>query len=351
MLSRLSGISVTLDNPGLLVGPFLRREALLSSRIEGTVTDLHQLLLFEARPTDPMQQPDESEVRNYVLAVTHGLDYLQHNEFSLHMVREVHHVLMTGARGNERTPGQFRTDLNGIGHRGGALADARYVAPPPYELDGLLRDLELFAKDIKSSDADLLVKLALLHYQFEAIHPFTDGNGRVGRLLITIFLTECGLLPGPMLYLSAYLDENRDEYSDRLLEVSQDGRWGEWIDFFLRGIIAQSGDAIKRSTQLMTLQRRYHEQLQGLSSLRRLIPLVDKLFSWPATTAKLVQEQYGVTHQTATTYIDQLASRSILEEVTGFQRNRIYLAPEIIDIVEAREAIETEDGMTGRLSD
>lgn len=334
-VGRLAGLAEALPGSRLLVEPFLRREALLSSRIEGTISTMQQLLLFETDPPDSPSPSSEQEVANYVFAMHYGLEALREDRFSLWLVRELHQILLRNARSEDRTPGRFRTDQNAIGQRGRGLEEVRFFPPPPHEIDRLLRDFEEYATALS---ADLLLpQLALLHYQFEAIHPFMDGNGRVGRILITLLLCKHGYLPTPSLYLSGYFDQHRGQYLDRLLQVSQRGDWKGWLDFFLRGVSVQATDAIRRSQQLLTLQKEYHERVHGTRTSVLLAHLIDNLFEWPATTSTRAQQTLGVTAPTARNTINRLVTLGILVEVTGKDRRRIYLAPEIIDIVEAPE--------------
>ena len=250
-LSELAGVARTLPNPHLLIAPFIRREAVLSSRIEGTQASLSDLFFFEASGTIPSQVPDVQEVLNYVKALEYGLERLKDLPISLRLFREVHERLIDGVRGEHLTPGEFRHSQNWIGPPGCTLMDAVFVPPPELEMLEALSDLEKYLHT--PSPLPLLIRLALFHYQFEAIHPFLDGNGRIGRLLLTFLLCAEGLLPQPLLYLSAYFERNRKLYYHLLLSVSHSGKWTDWIVFFLNGVAEQSRDAIKRSHQLMDL--------------------------------------------------------------------------------------------------
>ena len=242
-VSELAGIGRTLPNPYLLIRPFMHREAVLSSRIEGTQASLSDLYFFEAASVPPSPQSDVLEVRNYVVALEHGLRRMKDLPVSLRLLREVHEKLMAGVAGEHLTPGGFRRSQSWIGPPGCTLNEATFVPPPVEELMSSLGELEKFCH--APSPLPLLIRLALIHYQFEAIHPFLDGNGRIGRLLLTLLLSSENVLPQPMLYLSAFFERNRDEYYRRLLAVSRDGQWLEWISFFLRGVAEQSRDAVK----------------------------------------------------------------------------------------------------------
>jgi len=329
-LGTLSGLGETLPNPHLLIYPFIRREAVLSSRIEGTQSSLSDLLLFEATRVE--KQRDVREVQNYVRAMEYGLKRLEELPLSLRLIRELHGILMEDVRGERATPGEFRQSQNWIGPAGCTLKDATFVPPPVSEMMGTLDQLEKFLH----ADIDLppLVELALIHYQFETIHPFLDGNGRIGRLLISLFLCQQGILTKPLLYLSAFFEHRRQEYYDRLLEVSQRGAWREWIDFFLQAVIEQSGDAVRRARQLLDLHRAYYR-----TSLEKRLPptagqLVELIFMRPVLNAKVAQEYLKVTFPAAQKAINALEEEGILAEITGGKRNKAYAAKEILKILE-----------------
>ena len=331
-LGELNGIGQMLPNPYLLLAPFIRREAVSSSRIEGTATGFGQLALFEASPKGRFATPDAPEVMNYVTALEYGLDYLQTATVSLGLLCQVHEILLGGVRGEETCPGQFRNVQNYIGRSDQRLADARYVPPPVTALRPALADFEAFIQ--ASDEIPFLVRLALAHYQFEAIHPFLDGNGRVGRLLIALLLCEHKYLTHPLLYLSAFFERNRHHYADLLLRVSQRRDWANWVDFFLDGIAVQSRDAIERAQRLLQLRQHYREGMQSTRSSPLVLQLVDRLFSSPAVTATQVSEMLGVTTVSAQRTIERLETAGVLVEVTGQRRNRVYMAPEIVDVLE-----------------
>ena len=314
-------------NPHLLMRPFVHREAVLSSQIEGTHATLSDLFLFEQAEAIEKQVPDVREVANYVRALEYGVERLKVHPLGLGLIRELHQVLMTGVRGGERTAGAFRQIRVFIGatHR---IEEARYVPPPPLLVQPAMEALERYLQ--APSDLAPLVRLAIVHYQFEAIHPFEDGNGRFGRLLITLMLCAERLLPMPMLYLSAFFERHRPEYYRRLLEVSQRGAWGEWIGFFLRGVETEAKDAVDRAAKLMELRREYHARLQTARAPALALKLVDALFSNPAMTMRGVSEVLGITPAAAQKHIDRLLGMGLLSEVTGQRRNRVYLARGIV---------------------
>jgi cell filamentation protein, protein adenylyltransferase len=334
-LSELSGVARTLPNPHLLIGPFVRREAVLSSRIEGTQAGFSDLLFFEAAPSVKPPIEDVKEVANYVSALEHGLARLKDLPVSLRLMREMHERLMHGVRGDSMTPGEFRRSQNWIGPSGCTLADAAFVPPPVAEMTQALSDFEKYLHEPPVLPP--LVRLALIHYQFEAIHPFLDGNGRIGRLLITLLLCVEGLLPQPLLYLSAFFERHRQEYYRLLMAVSQFGSWTPWIAYFLRGIAGQSSDAVKRANLLLSLRQRYREKMQSARSSALLLQMVDDLFSTPALDVSGASKRLNVTPRAAQLNVDKLIKSGILKEATGRRRNRIFVAAEIIDIIEAPE--------------
>jgi Fic family protein len=335
-LGELKGVGQRLPNPRLLINPFLRREAVLSSRIEGTTTGLQQLLLFETAPSDEPGDADVREVANYVAALELGFSLLERLPVSLRLIRQIHERLMEGVRGQEQRPGEFRHIPNLIGHRGATPDTARFVPPPVKEMHEALHDLERYIGEHRD-DLPFLIQLALVHYQFEVIHPFMDGNGRVGRLLIALQLRERAYLPQPLLYLSAYFEYHRDAYRDHLLAVSRSGTWTQWIDFFLQGVAEQSTDTVQRSYQLLDLLQRY--QSWALAAIRsgNLARLVELVFVRPVISIANVEEWLGVTQPAASRLVQQMVDRGILEEVTGRQRNRRFAALEILEILDAPE--------------
>jgi len=338
-LGELSGIGRALPNPHLLILPFARREAVLSSRIEGTQASLSDLYAFEAAPRAE-ETGDVREVFNYVRALEFGLSRLKDLPVSLRLIREIHERLMRGVRGGHSTPGEFRRSQNWIGPPGCLLNDATYAPPPVEEMRACLDALE----DFLHSEHDIppLVQLALIHYQFEAIHPFLDGNGRVGRLIIVMLLCLWDLLPQPLLYLSAYFEANRQTYYELLLSVSQCGTWSQWVLFFLEGVESQARDAVRRSHRIQDLRREYRVRFQATQASARLLQVVDLLFAAPIVTVNQVKDQIGVSFQSANRYIRQLEGAGIVHEITGQVRNRLYRADEIIRTIEG--PLETDEG-------
>jgi len=331
-LGQLAGVGRLILNPRLLVAPYIRREAVLSSRIEGTQASLGDLFFFEAAPAEALRAPDVREVHNYVRALEYGLARLKDLPLSSRLVREIHARLMEGVRGAQATPGEYRQTQNWIGPPGCTLNEATFVPPPVLEIEEAIGTWEkyLYSETIEPP----LVQCALMHYQFEVIHPFLDGNGRVGRLLITFFLCERGHLPQPLLYLSAFFERHRDEYYRRLLAVSQEGDWLGWIAFFLRGVNEQATDAIQTAQRILDLQSTYRKLIQGRRTPSPTLGILDRLFVNPYVTITGAQKKHDVSFHTAQAAIDLLVEAKILREVTGQQRNRIYCAEELLRTIE-----------------
>ncbi|MDA0998925.1 MAG: Fic family protein [bacterium] len=330
-LGDLSGVGRTLPNPHLLIRPFLRKEAEASSRIEGTETDLDELFIHEADPTHHPQGADvRREVLNYVIALEVGLDRRLELPIGLRFVRDLHSILLREVRGQDRAPGEFRRVQNRIG--GSSVHDATYVPPPTPEMQECISDWEKFLHT--KSKIQPLIQLAMIHYQFEAIHPFVDGNGRVGRLLIPILLCEWGLLSQPLLYLSSYFERNRSNYYDLLLGVSQKGNWIPWFIFFLRGVEMQAKDSSWRIRMLLDKQEEYRQKMQTKGGPTSMA-LVDSLIGFPVCRSPGVADRLKVTLPTAIRAIQRLEDEGFLQEITGKQRNRAWMAKEVMDILQA----------------
>lgn len=328
-IGRLAGEGARLPNPHLLIRPFLQREAVLSSRIEGTRATLSEVLSAEAGGEE-IGSDDLREVTNYVKALEHGLARLRDFPLSLRLVRELHAQLLEGVRGNQATPGEFRRSQNWIGPPGAGAADATYVPPPPLEMQEALAAWESF---LHTTALPPLVQIALVHYQFEAIHPFLDGNGRVGRLLITLFLVERGLLPSPLLYLSAFFEASRRDYYERLQRVSAAGEWEEWLVYFLRGVTRQAEDALSRATRINARLGRWKAETADFASR---VPggLVDLLAENPFWTVAAAARRLGVAYTTARRAVSRLQAAGIVAPVAGNRRDRVYCAREILEILE-----------------
>jgi Fic family protein len=332
-IGRLAGLGSMLPNPHILIAPFIRREAVLSSQIEGTQASLSDLYAYESVQLSLFDHPsDVREVHNYVRALEYGLERLNDLPLSLRLIREFHDHLMAGVRGEHQTPGRFRRSQNWIGPPGCTIKDATFVPPPVVEMKQVLDAFERYLH--ADSPLPSLIRLGLIHYQFEAIHPFLDGNGRVGRLLITLLLCAWGLLPQPLLYLSAYFEAHRQEYYDHLLGVSQYGAWEEWLRFFLRGVAEQSNDAVTRAGRMQMLREQYHGRFQTMRAAARLLQVVDLLFVRPILGIPQVAETLGVSYQSAGRYVETLEAAGVLREITGRARNRVYQADEVLRAIE-----------------
>ncbi len=335
-LGVLEGIARRLPNPELLIAPYLRREAVLSSRIEGTQTTLSDVYASEAHLTLDLPH-DVQEVLNYLGAYRYGLGRLSSLPLSLRLIRELHERLMTGVRGAQKRPGEFRTYQNFIG--GSREANATYVPPPPLEMKECLNDLDHFMNDRTALRP--LVQMAVIHYQFEAIHPFGDGNGRVGRLLMGLFLNERELLPQPLLYLSAYFERTRDEYYDSMMRVSTHGDWDSWLQYVLEGVRVQADSAIRLADRLQHLNGVYRIQLHEVRSTGSAFALVDHLFVSPYVTARSVQDALGVSAPTARSSIRALCELNILREFDPERKwGKAYWAPEIYGVIRGDDTEE-----------
>ncbi|MEW6155533.1 MAG: Fic family protein [Actinomycetota bacterium] len=330
-LHRLGGVGRLLPNPNLLIAPYVRLEAVLSSRIEGTQSDVADLLRYEVGDEEGVGElrDDVQEVRNYITALDHGIERLRGGfPLSLRLLREAHERLMTGVRGGSATPGEFRRSQNWIG--GSSPSDAAFVPPPVTDMADALDDLESFLHD---RSLPLLVQLAMAHYQFEVIHPFLDGNGRLGRLLIPLVLIERGVLPQPLLYLSAFFERNRNQYYDLLMATSRTGDLAPWIRFFLRGVAEQATDAEERTVRLVELQSAVRGELLAERAPVSAVRAAELLFSKPYISATSLTNDLDVTFPTAQSAIDLLVRRGDLVETTGRRRNRFYFSQRIFDAV------------------
>src|SRR5215212_2318834 len=307
-LARLDGIGKTLPDPELLLQPLNNREAIRSSSLEGTYASAEELLLFELDDRGTAQGErvnDWVEVRNYAMALRHGTQLLNELPLSLRVIREMHRVLLTSVRGRDRAPGEFRRIQVHVG------ADKRYVPPPANELEGCLDDLEHFLNEADAIEP--LVRTFLAHYQFEAIHPFINGNGRVGRALLSLCAFQwCGL-SHPWLYMSSFYDRHKDEYIDRLFAVSSNGAWNEWLEFCLRGTIEVCRDAIARCDELRTLRQQYHAQNDRAGG--RMHQIIEMLFSNPIVTISALARRLGVTYPTAKSDLDRLVAAEVVREL------------------------------------
>ena len=323
-LGRLDGSVLTLPNPDLFVFMYVRKEAVLSSQIEGTQSSLQDLLAAEAQLFDRTMPRDVDEVINYVRAMNHGLARLPHLPVSVRLIREIHAELMRGVRGGRLQPGELRTSQNWIGPAGCTLNTATFVPPPHHAVQQALGDLEVFLH--RGDELPPLVKIALAHVQFETIHPFLDGNGRVGRLLITFLLTERGVLHKPVLYLSHYFKQHRQAYYDHLQAVRERGAWEAWLEFFLRGVVDVAGEAAETARRIQLLRERHRSAItdqlgRAAGNGHRVL---ESLFNRPIVTVRDVQLTTGTTYTAANSLVSRLVALGVLGEVTGYARNRRF---------------------------
>jgi Fic family protein len=324
-LGRLDGSVQTLPNPDLFVFMYVRKEAVLSSQIEGTQSSLQDLLAAEANLLGAESRPrDVDEVVNYVRAMKHGLARLAELPMSIRLIREIHGELLQGVRGSHLTPGELRRSQNWIGPGGCGLAEASFVPPPPEELPQALGELELFLH--QQDDLPALLKIGLAHAQFETIHPFLDGNGRIGRLLITFLLTENGILHKPVLYLSHYFKRHRQAYYDHLQAVRDQGDWEGWLAFFLRGVAEVSAEATDTARRILALREEHRGQITA--HLGRAAAnghkVLEQLFDRPIVSVTDIEALIQTTYTAANTLVTRLEDLGILREITGQKRHRRF---------------------------
>lgn len=336
-LGRLAGIGQFVKNSTLLLKPLVRREAVLSSQIEGTRSGLDDLYRYEAEQLFPAREgsadnEDAHEVMNYVVALEYGIHRLDSLPVSVRLIRELHRHLMKGVRGEQATPGELRTTQNWIGPAGCTLNEATYVPPPVDAMTEALGEIENYVHN--APEYPQLIRLALVHYQFESIHPFVDGNGRVGRLLLALLAVQWNLLPSPLLYLSAYFERNRDIYYRLLLGVSTRGDWIEWIRFFLSAVTEESYDTMKRLHALQALADSWHMKLESQPRTSALtLRLADSLMEQPFVTVPAAAKLLGVTYRTAQLHVDRLQQEGILKPRDARHYGKIYQASDILRVL------------------
>ena len=328
-LGRLAGAGRLLPTPHLLVQPYLRREAVASARIEGTQASLAEV--FDAEAGDLPLDPDVEEVVNYVSAMEAGLAHLAAVPFSTRLIRHIHGEILAGVRGRERQPGELRQTQNWIGTPGATIATARFVPPPPDELGPLLDDLERFVHEPPTLPP--LIQAALLHYQFETLHPFLDGNGRLGRLLIVFFLVLRDRLPEPLLYISPYFEQHRDEYYEALQGVREQGDLDRWLTLFLTAVRTQAGDAVNRAERLLDLREDYRGRVQA-ATRGAANQLVELIFLQPIVTSRLVEDRLGISRVSALGAMRALIDLNILTAVAEGPRGQMRCrAMEVLGIL------------------
>jgi Fic family protein len=342
-LGRLDGVGSILPNPDLFVAMYVRQEAVLSSQIEGTQSTLEDVLQFEVDAKGLDLPKDVEEVVNYVGAMNYGLKRLEELPLSLRLIREIHSELLAGVRGEHRTPGEFRKSQNWIGAVGADLSTATFVPPPVPEMHEALDKFEKFLHD---DSLPVLIHCGLAHPQFETIHPFLDGNGRVGRLLITFLLCQRNVLHRPLLYLSHYLKAHRAEYYDRLTGIRNDGNWEGWLKFFLRGVDEVSTEAINTARRIFALRDEHRNAINEKisSSAGGGLRLLDYLYEQPMINVRMVERRLGTSFVTASKLVEQFVTLEILKETTGGQRNRRYSYAPYLALFESSETHAREKG-------
>jgi len=330
-LARLDGVTYVLPNPDLFVAMFIKKEALLSSQIEGTRVSLKGVLEFEAnfKPTDDINQIND--VLNYIKAMNYGLDSIRSDPISIELINRIHKILLEGSRGYLLDPGKIRYEQNFIGSTDSIYA-AKYIPPPPEAVLQLMQDLERFIQD--KDKIPPLIRTALIHAQFETIHPYLDGNGRMGRLMITFYLCSTNNLLRPLLYLSYYLKKNKEVYFELLNNIRTGGDWEAWIHFFLKGVIEVSNNAIETAKNIIqlkedTIEKLAHNNIGSVNAVK----LVDYLFDHPMVTASQAAADMHITIQTAITLLRKFEKAGIVIETTGKLRYKEYIFPSYLKII------------------
>ena len=335
-LARYDGILRGMVNPHILLSPMTTREAVLSSRIEGTQASLEDVLQYEADSKahlTPEKHADIQEILNYRTAMNTAVDYLQKRPLCTNMIRDLHRILLTSARGRDREPGKIRRIQNYIAPPGTPIEEATFVPPSPLMVMDALSNWEMY---LHSEEKDALVQLAILKAQFELIHPFRDGNGRIGRMLVPLILYSKKMLSNPMFYISAYLERNRDEYYERLLAISRDGNWNGWISFFLRAIVEQAEENIQKTTQIMGLYDDMKQKVPEITRSKYSIQAIDAIFSRPIFRPVDFVEYSEIPKESAKRILRELTNARVLEVLRERQGRRptVYVFPQLIAISE-----------------
>lgn len=330
-VGNLAALAGFLPNPHVLINPYVRREAVASTRIEGTQSSLSDVLSAEAQALP--ETADRREVLNYVRALELGLERLSDLPLSNRLIRGMHEEILRGVRGEEWTPGEFRRTQNWIGGRG--PSDAFYVPPPPAEMQIALADFERFLHE--DNQLPILIRCALLHYQFETIHPFLDGNGRLGRLLVVFYLVERRILRAPLLYLSAFFERNRREYVNSLQAVREQGAYEQWVTFFLRAVATQATGAVTTANALLRLSGEFRERLRTARARGQVVDAAEALIGNPFVSAPRLAETLGLTRQGGQYVIATLERAGIVEPAPGTWRPALFVAPEVLRALQRDE--------------
>jgi Fic family protein len=330
-ISRLSGAGLLLPNPDLLVAPYMRKEALSSSRIEGTRISLSDYFLAEAKGEED-KDPDASEVVNYIGAMDYALKEIETKNINLELLEKMHEILMDQVRGKDKLPGNYRPVQNWIGPRGSKPQEATFVPPPPEDVEGLMKDMIDYMNTFDKMP--ILIKAALIHYQFETIHPFCDGNGRIGRALIALYLCKKKKIFKPLLYISSFFEKYRRDYNNYLSQTNKTGNFQDWIIFFLDAIQVQSEDALDKSINLQKLKESYRARIQKETNSNTILQVVDNLFVNPFIQISKLAKSVNITYPTAKKIVENLVSLGILRQVNDKERNKTFVAHEILDIIQ-----------------
>lgn len=311
-LARFDGLLQTIINPSILLSPMSTNEAVLSSKIEGTQATLQEVLSFEAKPDIKNTKYDEIfEILNYRKAMSFAFDWLvEKRPINLNMLKQTHKILLKDVRGKEKTPGEFRTTQNWIGSHGTNIGDARFVPPSPFVIQDYL---ENFEKYIVYDEVDPLVQLAIIHAQFEIIHPFNDGNGRVGRMLIPLFLFQKGMIASPMFYISEYLEENRKRYVNELKYITDNNNWDNWVVFFLEAIMEQAKRNTQKTKAILNLYEEMKRTVQEITRSQFTINIVDTLFNMPIFNTTDFIANSNIPKASALRFLNLLVSNNVLE--------------------------------------
>jgi Fic family protein len=341
-VGRLDGVIYTLPDADLFVAMYVRQEAVLSSQIEGTQSSLDDVLAFELDPHGQELPQDVTEVVNYVRAMNYGLERLTALPLSLRLIREIHGVLLTGVREAAKQPGEFRTSQNWIGAGNVPLARATFIPPPAVEMRDSLDNLERFLHE--ETSLPILVHCGLAHAQFETIHPFLDGNGRVGRLLITFLLYHRGILHRPVLYLSTFLKQRRAEYYDRLMAIREDGDWEGWLRFFLLGVASTAEEATETARAILQLREAHRRLIQDAGLGSNGLRLLDVLFHFPVVNVRLIEEKLGISFVTSNKLIKRFEVLGLVQESTGGKKFRRFRYSPYLELFDPREtSLSNED--------
>jgi Fic family protein len=330
-LSKLAGVGLLLPNPNLLVSPYLKKEALASSRIEGTRISLDEYFLSEVQE----KQEDNinvKEVLNYIKSINYALDKIDKEPISIDLIKEMHKILMDGVRGNDKYPGNFRDVQNWIGAPGTNPQSAHFVPPPPERVEELMKEMIRYMDTF--DEVPLLIKCAFMHYQFETIHPFCDGNGRIGRALIILYFIKKGKISKPLLYISGFFEKYKPDYTELLSKANKKGTFKEWLLFFLEAVKVQSEDALDKAMKLQKLKEKYRQLVQTKTNINSVLEIVDNLFINPYITVNKAKEITNTSYPTAKKSIETLIELGVLKErENSGERNKIFRAQEVLEVI------------------